>query len=328
MTELQHREEVWQRIALVREEIAKVMVGQRDVIEQMLWAVFSGGHALLEGVPGLGKTLLVRTLSQAFELSFQRIQFTPDLMPADITGTNILRVDETGQQVFQFQAGPIFAHVVLADEINRATPKTQSALLEAMQEHTVSVGGVTRPLPHPFFVLATQNPLEQEGTYPLPEAQMDRFLVKIDVPFPTEEELREIVLRTTGAPLQAVEKIATGEQIVQIQQMAKETLVSDDTLSFAVKLLLATHPVHTTLDSVKKYVKAGAGPRGVQAMIALAKVRAFIAGRYHVSYEDIEAVAVPALRHRVFLNFEGEANGVRTDDIVRDLMQMVRNEIK
>jgi len=328
LTELQHREEVWQRIALVREEIAKVMVGQRDVIEQMLWAVFSGGHALLEGVPGLGKTLLVRTLSQAFELSFQRIQFTPDLMPADITGTNILRVDETGQQVFQFQAGPIFAHVVLADEINRATPKTQSALLEAMQEHTVSVGGVTRPLPHPFFVLATQNPLEQEGTYPLPEAQMDRFLVKIDVPFPTEEELREIVLRTTGAPLQAVEKIATGEQIVQIQQMAKETLVSDDTLSFAVKLLLATHPVHTTLDSVKKYVKAGAGPRGVQAMIALAKVRAFIAGRYHVSYEDIEAVAVPALRHRVFLNFEGEANGVRTDDIVRDLMQMVRNEIK
>jgi len=327
LTEQQHREEVWQRIALVREEIAKVMVGQRDVIEQMLWAVFSGGHALLEGVPGLGKTLLVRTLSQAFELSFQRIQFTPDLMPADITGTNILRVDETGQQVFQFQAGPIFAHVVLADEINRATPKTQSALLEAMQEHTVSVGGVTRPLPYPFFVLATQNPLEQEGTYPLPEAQMDRFLVKIDVPFPTEEELREIVLRTTGAPPQAVEKIATGEQIVQIQQLAKQTLVSDDTLSFAVKLLLGTHPVQTTLDSVKKYVKAGAGPRGVQAMIALAKVRAFIDARYHVSYEDIEAVAVPALRHRVFLNFEGEANGIRTDDIVRELLQMVRNEI-
>jgi len=327
LTEQQHREEVRQRIALVREEIAKVMVGQRDVIEQMLWAVFSGGHALLEGVPGLGKTLLVRTLSQAFELSFQRIQFTPDLMPADITGTNILRVDETGQQVFQFQAGPIFAHVVLADEINRATPKTQSALLEAMQEHTVSVGGVTRPLPYPFFVLATQNPLEQEGTYPLPEAQMDRFLVKIDVPFPTEEELREIVLRTTGAQLQAVEKIATGEQIVQIQQLAKQTLVSDDTLSFAVKLLLSTHPVQTTLDSVKKYVKAGAGPRGVQAMISLAKVRAFIDERYHVSYEDIEAVAVPALRHRIFLNFEGEANGIRTDDIVRELLQMVRNEI-
>ncbi len=311
----------------MREEIAKAMVGQRDVIEQMLWAVFSGGHALLEGVPGLGKTLLVRTLSQAFELSFQRVQFTPDLMPADITGTNILRVDETGQQAFQFQAGPIFAHVVLADEINRATPKTQSALLEAMQEHTVTVGGVTRPLPQPFFVLATQNPLEQEGTYPLPEAQMDRFLVKIDVPFPTEEELREIVMRTTGAPPLSVEKIATGEQIAQIQQMAKETLVSEDTLSFAVKLLMATHPSHTAVDAVKKYVKAGAGPRGVQAMIALAKVRAFMAGRYHVSYEDIEAVAIPALRHRVFLNFEGEANCIRADAIIHELLQMVRNGI-
>lgn len=323
MSDQQNREEVAKRIELVREEIAKVMVGQRDVIEQMLWAVFGGGHALLEGVPGLGKTLLVKTLSQAFELSFQRIQFTPDLMPADITGTNILRVDETGRQVFQFQPGPIFAHVVLADEINRATPKTQSALLEAMQEHTVSAGGVTRPLPQPFFVLATQNPLEQEGTYPLPEAQMDRFLVKIDVPFPTEEELRDIVKRTTGAPHQPVEKIASGGQIAQIQQLAKEILVADETLSYAVKILLATHPAQSDAATVKKYVKAGAGPRGVQAMITLAKVRAFMAGRYNISIEDIQTVAIPALRHRVFLNFEGEANGIRTDDLLRDVLQTV-----
>lgn len=326
MTEQEKREDVLQRIELVRAEIGKAMVGQRDVIEQMLWAVFSGGHALLEGVPGLGKTLLVKTLAQAFELSFQRIQFTPDLMPADITGTNILRVDESGQQQFQFQPGPIFAHVVLADEINRATPKTQSALLEAMQEHTVSAGGVTRRLPQPFFVLATQNPLEQEGTYPLPEAQMDRFLVKIDVPFPTAEELCEIVTRTTGVSQQPVEMIATGEQIADIQQAAKEILVSEDTLAYAVKILLATHPAETTVEAVKKYVKAGAGPRGVQAMIALAKVRAFMAGRFNLSYEDIRTVALPALRHRIFLNFEGEANGIRTDEILREVLQATGTE--
>ncbi len=319
-------DEYLQQIERVRAEIGKVMVGQRDVIEQMLWAVFCGGHVLLEGVPGLGKTLLVKTLAQACELSFQRIQFTPDLMPSDITGTNLLRVDEAGKQHFQFQPGPIFAHVVLADEINRATPKTQSALLEAMQEHTVSVGGVTRPLPEPFFVLATQNPFEYEGTYPLPEAQLDRFLVKIDVPFPTEDELREIVLRTTSVYEGTVEKVASGSLIESVQQMAREILVADDVLAYAVKLLLATHPTETACEAVSKYVKAGAGPRGVQAMIAAAKVRALLAGRFNCAYEDIDAVALPTLRHRVFLNFEGEANGIHPDAVVREVLDSLAKE--
>ncbi|GAB1533833.1 MULTISPECIES: MoxR family ATPase [Brevibacillus] len=313
-------EDCLQRVELVRQEIGKVLVGQKDVVEQLLWAVFAGGHALLEGVPGLGKTLLVRTLSQAFELSFQRIQFTPDLMPTDITGTNILLVDEKGQQSFQFQHGPIFAHVVLADEINRATPKTQSALLEAMQERTVSAGGVTRPLPEPFFVLATQNPLEQEGTYPLPEAQMDRFLLKIDVPYPTEEELKMIVRQTTTSQVITVEKVASAEQIAEIQQAAREVLVADAVLDYAVKLLLATHPGELAIASVNKYVRNGAGPRGVQAIVSLAKVRALLAGRYNLAYEDVTAVALPALRHRIFLNFEGEANGIRPDRVIMDIL--------
>ncbi|NQF15253.1 MoxR family ATPase [Brevibacillus sp. HB1.3] len=313
-------EDCLQRVELVRQEIGKVLVGQKDVVEQLLWAVFAGGHALLEGVPGLGKTLLVRTLSQAFELSFQRIQFTPDLMPTDITGTNILLVDEKGQQSFQFQHGPIFAHVVLADEINRATPKTQSALLEAMQERTVSAGGVTRSLPEPFFVLATQNPLEQEGTYPLPEAQMDRFLLKIDVPYPTEEELKMIVRQTTTSQVITVEKVASAEQIAEIQQAAREVLVADAVLDYAVKLLLATHPGELAIASVNKYVRNGAGPRGVQAIVSLAKVRALLAGRYNLAYEDVTAVALPALRHRIFLNFEGEANGIRPDRVIMDIL--------
>ena len=309
-----------QQVERVRQEIAKVLVGQKEVVEQLLWAVFAGGHALLEGVPGLGKTLLVRTLSQAFELSFQRIQFTPDLMPTDITGTNILRVDENGQQSFQFQSGPIFANVVLADEINRATPKTQSALLEAMQERTVSAGGVTRSLPEPFFVLATQNPLEQEGTYPLPEAQMDRFLLKIEVPFPTEEELKAIVMRTTSGTAEQVEKVATGQEIFEIQRAAQEILMAESVLNYAVRLLLATHPGENAIPAVKQYVRNGAGPRGVQAMVSLAKVRALLAGRYNLAYEDIAAVALPALRHRIFLNFEGEANGIQPDQIIRDII--------
>ncbi|WP_029098218.1 AAA family ATPase [Brevibacillus thermoruber] len=319
-------EECLSRVERVRQEIGKVLVGQKDVVEQLLWAVFAGGHALLEGVPGLGKTLLVKTLAQAFELSFQRIQFTPDLMPTDITGTNILRVDETGRQSFQFQPGPVFAHVVLADEINRATPKTQSALLEAMQERTVSAGGTTRPLPEPFFVLATQNPLEQEGTYPLPEAQMDRFLIKIDVPFPSEDELREIVLRTTAGQPAAVEKVASAREIADIQQAARDILVADPVLRYAVKLLLATHPGERAVESVNRYVRSGAGPRGVQAMVALAKVRALLAGRYNLAYEDIDAVALPALRHRVFLNFEGEANGIRPDRIIGDILAALEKE--
>lgn len=326
MENLQQLERYQVTIAHVREEIGKVMVGQREVIDQMLWAVFSGGHVLLEGVPGVGKTLLVRTLAEAFELSFQRIQFTPDLMPADITGTNILQADDEGRQHFQFQKGPVFAHVVLADEINRATPKTQSALLEAMQEHTVTVGGVTRKLPEPFFVLATQNPLEQEGTYPLPEAQMDRFLVKIDVPFPTEPELREIVLRTTVRRDQQVDKVAAGEIIQEIQSAAQEILVAESVLNYAVKLLLATHPTPEAIDPIRQYVRAGAGPRGVQAMIATAKIRAFMDGRLNISYEDVETVAVPTLRHRIFLSFEGEANGIKTDQLIREILAAMAKE--
>lgn len=318
-------EDCLQRVELVRQEIGKVLVGQKDVVEQLLWAVFAGGHALLEGVPGLGKTLLVRTLSQAFELSFQRIQFTPDLMPTDITGTNILRVDEKGQQAFSFQPGPIFAHVVLADEINRATPKTQSALLEAMQERTVSAGGVTRKLPEPFFVLATQNPLEQEGTYPLPEAQMDRFLLKIDVPYPTAEDLKLIVRQTTSGQAADVGKAASAEQIADIQQAAREVLVAEPVLDYAVGLLLATHPHEDSVESVKQYVRNGAGPRGVQAMVALAKVRALLARRFNLAFEDVAAVAMPALRHRILLNFEGEANGIRTDQIVRDILDKMES---
>jgi MoxR-like ATPase len=241
-------------------------------------------------------------------------------MPTDITGTSILQVDEAGRQHFQFQPGPVFAHVVLADEINRATPKTQSALLEAMQEGTVSAGGATRPLPRPFFVLATQNPLEQEGTYPLPEAQLDRFLLKIDVPFPTEEELREIVLRTTGVFANSVEKVADGSQIESIQRWTREILVAEEVLSYAVRLLLATHPKEGAVESVQKYVKAGAGPRGVQAIIAAGKVRAFMAGRFNLAYEDIDAAALPALRHRIFLNFEGEALGIHPDQIIREVL--------
>jgi len=308
----------------VRGEIQKVMVGQHEVIDQLLWAVFSGGHALLEGVPGLGKTLLVRTLAQSLSLTFQRIQFTPDLMPADIVGTNILQTDDEGRQKFEFQQGPVFAHIVLADEINRATPKTQSALLEAMQEHTVTVGGKTRELPKPFFVLATQNPLEQEGTYPLPEAQMDRFLVKIDVPFPSEQELREIVIRTSGTMTSQVEVVASGEVIEEIQAAIREILVSDKVLNYAVKVLIGTHPETSDCPSVKRYVKVGAGPRGVQAMIATAKVRAFCAGRYNVSFEDIDAVSYSTLRHRIFLNFEGEANGINTEQIIREVIDSLR----
>jgi MoxR-like ATPase len=326
LREQKHTVEHQKVIESVRQEIGKVMVGQHDVVEQMLWAVFGGGHALFEGVPGLGKTLLVRTLAQAFDLTFQRIQFTPDLMPADIVGTNILQVDDEGRQHFQFQQGPVFAHIVLADEINRATPKTQSSLLEAMQERTVSAGGQTRSLPQPSFVLATQNPLEHEGTYPLPEAQMDRFLLKINVPFPTEDELKEIVTRTTSAPFSEVERVTSGEVIREIQQAVRETLVADRVLSYAVKLLLATHPNENAIDSVQRFVRAGAGPRGVQALITTAKVRAFCAGRHNVSFEDIETVALPTLRHRIFLNFEGEANGVITDKLIQELIKTLVNE--
>lgn len=308
-------------VAAIREQIGRVIVGQKEVVEQLLWCLFAGGHALLEGIPGLGKTMLVRTIAETVDLTFSRIQFTPDLMPADITGTNIIQFGNRGETSYRFQPGPLFGHLVLADEINRATPKTQSALLEAMQEKTVTVGSETHELPQPFFVLATQNPLENEGTYPLPEAQLDRFLVKIRVSYPTREELKEIVLRTTSPAEARAEKVADGEAILRIQETARQMLVADDVLDYAVRLLLSTHPGEPDApDSVRRHVQFGSGPRGIQAIVSLAKVRAFCAGRLNVSYHDIDQVALPALRHRIFLNFEGQAAGATTDDIVRDVL--------
>ncbi|MEF3303321.1 AAA family ATPase [Paenibacillus sp. GYB003] len=308
-------------VAAIREQIGRVIVGQKEIVEQLLWCLFAGGHALLEGIPGLGKTMLVRTIADTVDLSFSRIQFTPDLMPADITGTNIIQFGAQGETTYRFQKGPLFGHLVLADEINRATPKTQSALLEAMQEKTVTVGSETHALPKPFFVLATQNPLENEGTYPLPEAQLDRFLVKIVVSYPTKEELKEIVLRTTSASSVQAEKAADGESILRIQETAKQILVADDVLDYAVRLLMSTHPAEADApESVKRYVQFGSGPRGIQSIVSLAKVRAFCAGRLNVSYHDVEQVAIPALRHRIFLNFEGQALGMSTDAVLRDVL--------
>lgn len=319
---LQQQNEMIQKI---RAEIGKVIIGQEQVVEQVLIAMLAGGHALLEGVPGLGKTLMVRTIAQSLELQFSRIQFTPDLMPADIIGTDIISPDEEGRQSFQFQPGPVFGNVILADEINRATPKTQSALLEAMQEHTVTVAGKTRKLPEPFFVLATQNPLEMEGTYHLPEAQLDRFLLKIIVPFPTEEELKQIVTQTTGGTEASVVPVAKGDELIALQETVRQILVPEEVVDDAVRLLLLSHPDHPEApELVKQYVRTGAGPRGVQALIQTAKARAFMAGRFNVAQEDLDFVALPVLRHRILRNFEGEAVGIAADQIVEALLAELR----
>jgi MoxR-like ATPase len=295
-------------------------VGQKELVRDTVIGLIAGGHMLLEGVPGLGKTVLVRSLGQALKLSFARIQFTPDLMPADIVGTNVIR-EEKGRREFQYQAGPLFANLVLADEINRATPKTQSALLEAMQERTVTVGTETRPLPIPFFVLATQNPIELEGTYPLPEAQLDRFFFKALVPFPSQEELLEIARRTTGSSLTQLEPVADGEAILAAQQVAREVPIAEHVLAYAGALIIATHPDRTELDSIRRYVRFGASPRGLQTLVLAGKVRALLEGRFNVAFDDLAAVAHPALRHRIFLRFEAEADEVTADQLIDEVLE-------
>ncbi|HLJ69040.1 MAG TPA: MoxR family ATPase [Chloroflexota bacterium] len=302
--------------------VQTVILGQPEVVRQTIIALLANGHVLLEGVPGLGKTLLVRTLGAALALSFSRVQFTPDLMPADITGTTILHEDEHGRRTFAFQPGPLFAHLLLADEINRATPKTQSALLEAMQERTVTVGNDTHRLPVPFFVLATQNPLEQEGTYPLPEAQLDRFLFKILVPFPGPDVLRGIA-RQTIAAAPAVEPVLDGRQLGELVRVARAVPLAEPVLDYAVGLIMASHPEKSDIEAVRQYVRAGASPRGIQALVTCAQVLALLAGRLNVAIEDLRALAHPALRHRLLLNFEGQAEGLTTDDIVDRLLEAV-----
>jgi len=309
------------QFARVRAEIGKVIVGHQDIVDGVLICLLSGGHALLEGVPGLGKTLLVRTLSQVLDLTFARVQFTPDLMPADITGTNLLMEDAQGRKLFQFQPGPLFAGIVLADEINRATPKTQSAMLEAMQEQAVTVAGKRYDLPAPFFVLATQNPIEMEGTYPLPEAQLDRFLFKLIVPSPTFGELSAILERTTGAETAQIQRVLDGPQILAMRQIAREVPIATHVREYAVRIVLMTHPrSEGAPESVNRFVRFGASPRGAQALVLAAKIRALLDGRYNVAYDDIAGVAPAALRHRVLLNFEGAAEGVGTDAVLRDVL--------
>ncbi|EDL66435.1 AAA family ATPase [Bacillus sp. SG-1] len=325
MTELAMKEQELQQAAEtyqhIKEEIGKFIVGQDETVEQVLWAVFAGGHALLEGLPGLGKTMLVRTISDVMDLQFSRIQYTPDLMPTDITGTMMIQPDEEGRQTFHFHPGPLFFNIVLADEINRATPKTQSSLLEAMQEQTVTVLGEMKRLPNPFFVLATQNPIELEGTYPLPEAQMDRFLLKINVEAPSREELKKIALRTTGVEEISLNKQVDADFILSTQKLAKEIVLSDHVLDYAVTLIMTTQPDEEGApDIVKKNVRYGSGPRGLQSLIKIARVRALFSGRYHVSVGDLKKAAFPVLRHRIFLNFEGEASGVTQDEIIREVL--------
>ncbi|MEO6295469.1 MAG: MoxR family ATPase [Candidatus Limnocylindria bacterium] len=304
----------------IEREVGAYIVGQQQLVRQTLISLIAGSHALLEGVPGLGKTMLVRTMADALDLGFSRIQFTPDLMPADIVGTNII-VEEGGERRFRFQQGPIFGNLILADEINRATPKTQSALLEAMQEHRVTVAKQQYTLSEPFFVLATQNPLEMEGTYPLPEAQLDRFFFKIDVPFPSEEDLIAIMERTTGTEQPSVGKAASGADVVAMQRLARDVPIASHVMAYAIRLLRGTHPATEHVpEIVRSYVRYGASPRGAQAMVLGAKIHALLDGRFNVAYGDVQAVAAPAMRHRVILNFEGEAEGISTDSVVRAII--------
>ncbi len=305
----------------VQAEIAKVIVGHEEIIDGVLTCLFVGGHALLEGVPGLGKTALIRALSQALHLEFNRIQFTPDLMPADITGTNVIMEDAHGRRNFQFMAGPIFSQIVLADEINRATPKTQSALLEAMQERQVTAGGQVRKLKEPFFVMATQNPLEQEGTYPLPEAQLDRFFYKLLVQYSGRAELHEILNRTTAGHHPEIKPVLDDQKILAHQQLVKRVVIAPHVQDYAIRITLATHPQGMfAVPMTNQFLRVGASPRAAQAIVLGAKVRALLDGRFHVSFQDVQDVAIPAMRHRVILNFEGEAEGITTDMVLEKVI--------
>jgi MoxR-like ATPase len=326
MTEAeQAREEVAEfqkRIGTLREEIGRVIVGNREVVDGVLSCMLGSSHALLEGVPGLGKTMLVRTLAGVLGLEFSRIQFTPDLMPADIIGTVVLDEGAGGARSLEFRRGPVFANIVLADEVNRATPKTQSALLEAMQEHRVTVGRSTHTIGEPYFVLATQNPLEMEGTYPLPEAQLDRFFFKLSVPFPSRDELHAIIDRTTTTQHAEVKRVVTREQVLQMQALVRRVPVARHVQDYAIRVLLATHPTgEEAPELVKRFVRTGASPRGAQAMLLGAKVRALFDGRFAASIDDVKATALAALRHRVLLSFEGEAEGIAPDRVIEEIIK-------
>lgn len=312
------------RLGALREAIAQAIVGQHEVVEQLLIGLLAGGHCLLEGVPGLGKTLLVRSLGQALELQFRRVQFTPDLMPSDILGTELLEEDHgTGHRHFRFQPGPIFTNLLLADELNRTPPKTQAALLEAMQERTVSYAGVTHALPAPFFVLATQNPLEQAGTYPLPEAQLDRFLLHIRVGYPSEREEHDILLQTTGSRSAEVPRVMGGEEMIALQARVREVHLADDLLVWITRLVRASRPDESALPEVRQWVKWGAGPRAGQSLVLAAKARALLHGRYAATREDIVALAAPVMRHRLLLSFAAEAELKSADDVIAALLRGV-----
>jgi MoxR-like ATPase len=307
--------------AAVFAEIGKAIVGHQDIVDGVLTCLFTGGHALLEGVPGLGKTALIRTLSQALNLQFNRIQFTPDLMPADVIGTNVIMENDQGHRAFQFMAGPIFSQMLLADEINRATPKTQSALLEAMQEKQVTAGGQIRKLVEPFFVMATQNPLEQEGTYPLPEAQLDRFFYKLIVQYSGRDELREILNRTTTGHVPQINAVLDGPRILQHQQLVRRVAIAPHVQDYAIRCTLATHPGGMfAIPVTNQFLRVGASPRAAQAITLASKVRALLDGRFHVSFKDIKEVVTPAMRHRIILNFEGEAEGITTDMVLEKII--------
>jgi MoxR-like ATPase len=315
-----------QAYGALRAEMEKTIVGHAEIIDGVLMAMFCGGHVLLEGVPGLGKTLLIKTLAGALDVSFSRIQFTPDLMPADILGTNVIVEEAAGRRHFEFQPGPIFTHILLADEVNRATPKTQSALLEGMQEQCVTVAGASRPVPRPFFVLATQNPIEMEGTYPLPEAQLDRFVFKLRVRFPAIEELNAILDRTTRPHPTNPGRVMDGPSVLSYQELIREVPMASHVRDFATRLVMSTHPQwESAPPNTRRFIRYGASPRGAQALVLGAKVKALSEGRYNVSVEDIRALAAPALRHRVILNFAGESEGTDIDELITEICDAAEN---